>query len=137
MSLSFFSPFLFLLSPKHVLERRKTHMCFAKSFYRILWRTSNKYKLCPTKITQETVCGLCLYPRNQKPLLWAARVILENTNAHTTHTYDLYNTHIEKHLQHLPHFFCDSFDLRPSYTHTFSTYLVKIIFMSLSIIFSF
>ena len=32
MSLSFFSPFLFLLSPKHVLERRKTHMCFAKSF---------------------------------------------------------------------------------------------------------
>ena len=27
-----FFPFLFLLSPKHVPERRKTHMCFAKSF---------------------------------------------------------------------------------------------------------
>jgi hypothetical protein len=34
-----------------VLGRRRAHMCPTRSFAG-LWRTSNKYKLCPTKITQ-------------------------------------------------------------------------------------
>ena len=53
----FFSPFYFFYHPSTCLSDAK-HTCALLKSFAGLWRTSNKYKLCPTKIDRSLTCCL-------------------------------------------------------------------------------
>jgi hypothetical protein len=57
-------------SPKHMQERRQENI-FSTSIQKWMWgRTSNKYKLSPTKISISLSAFLCLYPASTMEGLW-------------------------------------------------------------------
>ncbi len=121
MSLSFFSPFLFLLSPKHVLERRKTHMCFAKSFTGFCGEPQISISFAQQKLLKRPFAVFAC-TREIKNHGYGQPRLYSKTSAHiTTHTYDLLYVHTSRNTSNTYHtffFWCDSFDLRPL-THIF------------------